>query len=80
VKTIDVLLAETQLSIEELAQQSQLSPQRIEAIVSGRWLPSPAERQRLAALLGLSIDEIAWGHSMTPRNIRYQQFGLKENF
>lgn len=79
-KTIDVLLAETQLSIEELAKQSQLSPQRIEAIVSGRWLPSPAERQRLAALLGVAVDEIGWGHSMTPRNVRYQQFGLKENF
>ena len=79
-KTIDLLLEETALSITELADRSQLSPQRIEAILSGRWLPSPKERQQLATVVGLAVDEIAWGHSMTPRNVRYQRFGLKENF
>ena len=79
-KTIDLLLEETGLSIAELASRSQLSAERIEAILSGRWLPSPQERQRLAAVLGLAAEEIAWGHSMTPRNVRYQRFGLKENF
>jgi transcriptional regulator with XRE-family HTH domain len=80
VKTIDLLLEETGLSIAELAQRSQLSPQRVEAILSGRWLPSPAERGRLAEIVGLPVDEIGWGHSMAPRNVRYQRFGLKENF
>jgi transcriptional regulator with XRE-family HTH domain len=80
VKTIDLLLEESGLSIAELAQRSQLLPERIEAILGGRWLPSPAERARLAQVLGLGADEIAWGHSMTPRNVRYQRFGLKENF
>lgn len=80
VKTIDLLLEETGLSIAELANRSQLAPERIDAILSGRWLPNPNERRRLAALVGLAVDEIGWGHSMTPRNVRYQRFGLKENF
>lgn len=79
-KTIDLLLEESGLSIAELAQRSQLSPERIESILAGRWLPSPVERARLAQVVGLKVEEIAWGHSMTPRNVRYQQFGLKENF
>ena len=80
VKSIDLLIAETGLSVAELASRSKLLPERVEAIFSGRWLPSPNERQRLADVLGLPVDEIAWGHSMAPRNVRYQQFGLKENF
>jgi hypothetical protein len=80
VKTIDLLLEETGLSVEEMAQRTQLAPERIEAILAGRWLPSPSERSRLAHVVGLGVDEIGWGHSMTPRNVRYQRFGLKENF
>ncbi len=79
-KTIDVLLEETGLTIVEMADRTCLEPARIEAILSGRWLPSPNERNRLAMVVGLPVDEIGWGHSMTPRNIRYQRFGLKENF
>jgi lambda repressor-like predicted transcriptional regulator len=80
VKTIDLLLEETGLSIAELATRSQLSCERIDAILSGRWLPSPYERQQLAAVVGLPVEQIGWGHSMAPRNVRYQRFGLKENF
>lgn len=79
-KTIDLLLEETGLTIAELASRSELSPERVEAIVDGRWLPSPHERRRLAETVGLPMEEIGWGHSMTPRNVRYQRFGLKENF
>jgi transcriptional regulator with XRE-family HTH domain len=80
VKTIDVLLEETGLSMAQLASRSQLSLPRIEAIVAGRWLPSPEERHRLAAAFPCPVEDIAWGHFMTPRNVRYQRFGLRENF
>ena len=79
-KTIDLLLEETGLSIAELASHTQLSCERIDAILSGRWLPSPHERQKLATVVGLPVEQIGWGHSMAPRNVRYQRFGLKENF
>lgn len=79
-KTIDLLLEECGLTIETMSARTGLDPNRILAIADGRWLPSPRERALLAELVGRHVDEIAWGHSMAPRNIRYQRFGLKENF
>jgi hypothetical protein len=57
-----------------------LALKRVEAIAVGRWLPSPEERRRIAATFGVSAEEVAWGHSMDPRNIRYRRFGLRESF
>ena len=79
-KTIDLLFEETQLAIEDVAERSQLPLKRVEAIVLGRWTPSPAERLRLAEAFGVLVDDVAWGHTMDPRNIRYRRFGLRENF
>jgi len=79
-KTIDILFEETQLTIEDIAERARLTPERVEAIVVGRWTPSPAERQKIATAFGVSIDDVSWGHSMEPRNVRYHRFGLKENF
>lgn len=79
-KTIDFLFEESALTIEDVAERAQLTVPRVEAIALGRWTPSPAERMRIAGAFGANVDEISWGHSMDPRNIRYRQFGLKENF
>jgi transcriptional regulator with XRE-family HTH domain len=79
-KTVDVLLEEQNLSIEELADNCGLAAERVLAIVDGRWLASPAERQRIAAALGRSIEQISWGHTLNPRNGRYHRFGQKEDF
>ena len=78
--TVDVLLEDRKLSIEELADACGLEPERVLAIVDGRWLASPAERERIAAALGVPPSEISWGHTMSPRNVRYHRFGLKEDF
>lgn len=79
-KTVDVLLEEKNLSIEELAESCGLEPERVLAIVDGRWLASPTERQQIAAALATPVDQISWGHTMNPRNVRYHRFGLKEDF
>jgi hypothetical protein len=47
------------------------------AIIEGRWTPSPSERDRIAAVFGLTRAEIAWGHA-TPVSHLYghgPQFG-----
>jgi hypothetical protein len=80
VKTIDLLFEETGFTIEDVAERSQLAVERVEAIAVGRWTPSPAERLRLAEAFGAIVDDIAWGHTMDPRNIRYRRLGLRENF
>ena len=34
----------------------------VEAIVAGRYTPSPEQRRRLAAALGVTPEQVAWGH------------------
>jgi hypothetical protein len=64
-KRVDELCAERQMNASELAAKSGLDEQRVTAIVLGRWLPSPAERDKVAAVFGLTREQIAWGH-VTP--------------
>lgn len=68
------------MTIDDVAERARLSVERMEAIALGRWTPSPAERLRVAEAFGIAVEEVSWGHTMDPRNIRYRQFGLKENF
>lgn len=79
-KTIDLLFECSGDTIEDVAERSGLPAERIEAIAVGRWTPSPAEREKVAAAFGVAVDQISWGHTMDPRNIRYRQYGFKEDF
>ncbi len=79
-KTIDVLIEERNISLDQLAATAALPVERVAAIADGRWTPSPEERAKVAAALGVPVTEISWGHTMNPRNVRYHRFGLKEDF
>ena len=79
-RTVDHLLEQTGLSVEEIAERSGLAFERVAAIAEGRWTPSPDERDRIAAAFDVPVAEVSWGHSMNPRNIRYHRHGLKESF
>ncbi len=71
------LCAERGLDAKALAEKAGLDERRVRAIVEGRWTPSPAERDRIAAAFGLTRERIAWGHS-TPVSHLYghgPQFG-----
>src|SRR5436190_24369599 len=61
-KTVDELCKEHTLDVRQVAQRAGLDEGRMLAIVSGRWTPSPAERDRVAAVFGLTREQIAWGH------------------
>jgi transcriptional regulator with XRE-family HTH domain len=65
VKSVADLCRELNITVAELARRSGLEDGRVTAIALGRWTPSPTERQKIAAVFGVGIDEIAWGH-MTP--------------
>jgi transcriptional regulator with XRE-family HTH domain len=79
-KTVEHLFELTGLAIEDIAEKAGLPVQRVAAIAEGRWTPSPDERARIAAAFAVPVEEVSWGHSMNPRNIRYRRHGLKENF
>jgi hypothetical protein len=61
-RTVEELCAEHGIGPKELAARSALDERRVLAIVAGRWTPSPAERDRIAAAFGLTREQIAWGH------------------
>jgi transcriptional regulator with XRE-family HTH domain len=69
---VDQLCAERGIDARQLAERSGLDEQRVVAIVLGRWTPSPDERDRIAAVFGLTRDQIVWGHK-TPIQHLYGQ-------
>jgi transcriptional regulator with XRE-family HTH domain len=69
---IDQLCIDRGITAQQLAERSGVDEQRVVAIVVGRWTPSPEDRDRIAAVFGLSRDQIAWGHK-TPIQHLYGQ-------
>ena len=61
-KTVSGWMAERGVGLAGLVEASGLDARVVEAIVRGRYTPSPEQRQRLAAALGVGPEEIAWGH------------------
>ena len=78
--TVDMLLDESGMAVEDLAERTQLPFKRVEAIVFGRWTPSPADRQRVAEAFGVPLSDVIFGHMMDPRNVRYRRKGLEKDF
>jgi hypothetical protein len=50
------------LTVPQLAERAALEEDRVLAIALGRWTPSPSERQKIAAVFGVAVDDITWGH------------------
>ena len=68
-KSVDELCLEHKIDIKQLAERAGLDEPRVLAIVLGRWTPSPAERDRVAAAFGLTREQIAWGHKTPIQHI-----------
>jgi transcriptional regulator with XRE-family HTH domain len=68
-KSVEELCVQHRLSHKQLAEKAGLDEQRVLAIVMGRWTPSPAERDKVAAAFGLTRDQIAWGHKTPIQHI-----------
>ena len=57
------------LTLDSLAEQAKLDVSRVTAILEGRWTPSPQERDKIAAVFGLTREQIAWGHRATVQHL-----------
>jgi hypothetical protein len=57
-------MEELGFSLERLVAESGLDAARVKSIVEGNYTPDPVQRQKLAAALGLSIEDVSWGHAV----------------
>ena len=69
-KPIAHYLEETGISVGQLVAAAGLDAKLVKAIVSGNYTPSPSQRQRLAAALGVSTDDFSWGHAVPVQHMR----------
>ncbi|HZL87199.1 MAG TPA: helix-turn-helix transcriptional regulator [Pirellulaceae bacterium] len=68
-RNVDRLCIERGIDVRQLAERAGLDEQRVTAIVLGRWTPSPQERDAIAAVFGLTREQIAWGHKTPIQHI-----------
>jgi hypothetical protein len=69
-KPIARYLEETGIGVDQLVAATGLDAKQVKAIVSGNYTPAPSQRQRLAAALGVSTDDISWGHAVEVQHMR----------
>jgi transcriptional regulator with XRE-family HTH domain len=69
-KPIARYMEEMGISLDQLIAKAGLDAKLVAAIVSGNYTPSPSERQRLAAALGVTKDEISWDHAVPVQHLR----------
>ena len=77
VRSVAEWMADRGVSLEALVASAGLDGKVVKAIVNGRYTPSPQQRQRLAAALGLDPSQITWGHTTPVQHIQGHgpQFG-----
>jgi hypothetical protein len=63
-------MEEAGMSVDQLIAAAGLDAKLVKAIVSGNYTPSPFERQRLSAAIGVPIEEISWGHGVPVEHLR----------
>jgi transcriptional regulator with XRE-family HTH domain len=68
-RTIEQLCREHGIDVRQLAERSGVDECRVAAILLGRWTPSPEDRDRIAAVFGLTRDAIVWGHKTPIQHI-----------
>jgi hypothetical protein len=63
-------MEETGMTVEQLIAAAKLDKKLVKAIVSGNYVPSPAERKRVAAAIGVPVEEISWDHAVPVEHLR----------
>ncbi len=57
------------MTARELIDKTGLDDFRVNAVLQGRWTPSPNDRKLIAEALGVDIDEIMWGHTTVVQHV-----------
>lgn len=62
-KSLADWMTERGMNIDALLEASSLDRKILEAILHGRYTPSPAQRQRIAKAITVDVESIIWGHT-----------------
>jgi len=57
-------MEEAGISVSQLVTMTGLDAKLVAAIAGGNYTASPSQRERLALALGISKDDISWGHAV----------------
>jgi transcriptional regulator with XRE-family HTH domain len=68
-RSVEQLRREHGLDPKQLAEKAGLDERRMLAILHGNWTPSPAERDRVAAVFGIPREQIIWGHTTSVEHL-----------
>lgn len=71
-KSVALLCKENDITIAQLRELTNIDDTRLLAIVMGRWTPSPQDREKISEALGVTKDDVTWGH-VTPIQHIYGQ-------
>ena len=63
-------MEEAGIDVGQLVAATGLDTKLVTAIAAGNYTPSPSQRERLAAALGISKDDISWGHAVPVEHLR----------
>jgi hypothetical protein len=69
-KPLTRYMEETGISVGQLVAATGLDAELVKAVVAGNYTPSPLQRERLAAALGASKDDISWEHAVPVQHMR----------
>jgi len=58
------------IDLNQLVELTGLEEKLVKAIITGNYTASPTQRQRLAAALGLSPQDISWDHAISVQHLR----------
>ena len=59
-----MIMHQLRLDEDQLVAASSLDRKTVEAIIAGRYTTSPDQRKRIAAGLGLSVQDVKWGQAV----------------
>ncbi|MEC7565565.1 MAG: helix-turn-helix transcriptional regulator [Planctomycetota bacterium] len=68
-QSVTELCIEKKMTLEQLVEKSGVDEHRVVAILMGRWTPSPEDRDHISAALGVTRDDISWGHQTPIQHI-----------
>ena len=69
-KPLADLLQEQGLDMGQLVAACGLETRVVKLLLAGSYTPSPVERKRIADALGVSVEDIAWGHTIAVQYLR----------